>query len=192
MISLIYTKCLLLKRKKCLSRCAYSRPEPALVLRYLPPFVQSTHHAGVGCSISSALRSVDTSRRCRLFGIFCSSFSRHISPASAVRYLPLFVQPTYRNSVGYSVSSASCSADTSLRRRLFGIFRSSFSRHITQVSAVHSLGYSICNSRFLQPDIPASKPYTRDLYLPCHTNPPNVLLSVFHLERAYGNPKCCC
>ena len=140
MISLIYTKCLLLKRKKCLSRCAYSRPEPALVLRYLPPFVQSTHHAGVGCSISSALRSVDTSRRCRLFGIF----------------------------------------------------RSSFSRHITQVSAVHSLGYSICNSRFLQPDIPASKPYTRDLYLPCHTNPPNVLLSVFHLERAYGNPKCCC
>ena len=140
MISLIYTKCLLLKRKKCLSRCAYSRPEPALVLRYLPPFVQSTHHAGVGCSISSALRSVDTSRRCRLFGIFCSSFSRHI----------------------------------------------------TQVSAVHSLGYSICNSRFLQPDIPASKPYTRDLYLPCHTNPPNVLLSVFHLERAYGNPKCCC
>ena len=164
------------------------------------------HLAGdnVGFSAFLALRSADiaprcrlfgvlrSSRRCRLFGIFCSSFSRHITQVSAVRYLPLLVQPTYRNSVGYSVSSASCSADTSFRRRLFGIFRSSFSRHITQVSAVHSLGYSICNSRFLQPDIPASKPYTRDLYLPCHTNPPNVLLSVFHLERAYGNPKCCC
>ena len=148
--------------------------------------------ADVGCSVSSALRSVDTSRRCRLFDIFRPSFSRHITQVSAVRYLLLFFQPTYLAGVGYSVSSASCSADTSLRRRLFGIFRSSFSRHITQVSAVHSLGYSICNSRFLQPDIPASKPYTRDLYLPCHPNPPNVLLSVFHLERAYGNPKCCC
>ena len=148
--------------------------------------------ADVGCSVSSALRSVDTSRRCRLFDIFRPSFSRHITQVSAVRYLLLFFQPTYLAGVGYSVTSVPCSAVTSLRRRLFGIFRSSFTRHITQVSAVHSLGYSICNSRFLQPDIPASKPYTRDLYLPCHTNPPNVLLSVFHLERAYGNPKCCC
>ena len=128
----------------------------------------------------------------RLFGILSSSFSRHSTPVSTIRCSSIVVQPTNSAGVGYSVSSASCSADTSLRRRLFGIFRSSFSRHITQVSAVHSLGYSICNSRFLQPDIPASKPYTRDLYLPCHTNPPNVLLSVFHLERAYGNPKCCC
>ena len=148
--------------------------------------------ADVGCSVSSALRSVDTSRRCRLFDIFRPSFSRHITQVSAVRYLLLFFQPTYLAGVGCSVSSASRSAYIPQQRRLFGIFRSSFSRHITQVSAVHSLGYSICNSRFLQPDIPASKPYTRDLYLPCHTNPPNVLLSVFHLERAYGNPKCCC
>ena len=92
--------------------------------------------ADVGCSVSSALRSVDTSRRCRLFDIFRPSFSRHTSPTSAIRYLPLLVQPTYRNSVGYSVSSASCSADTSFRRRLFGIFRSSFSRHNALASTV--------------------------------------------------------
>ena len=142
-------------------------------------------------NVYHAARTAGWSRR-RLFGIFRPSFSRHITQVSAVRYLPPFVQSTHHAGVGCSVSSALLSADISRRRRLFGIFRSSFSRHITQVSAVHSLGYSICNSRFLQPDIPASKPYTRDLYLPCHTNPPNVLLSVFHLERAYGNPKCCC
>ena len=101
--------------------------------------------ADVGCSVSSALRSVDTSRRCRLFDIFRPSFSRHTSPTSAIRYLPLLVQPTYRNSVGYSVSSASCSADISHRRRLFGIFRPSFSRHIAQASAFRH------SSLFFQP-----------------------------------------
>ncbi len=164
----------------------------ASAVRYLPLFVQPTYHAGVGFSISSALRSADIPRRRRLFGILRSSFSRHTATASALRHSSLFFQPTHLAGVGCSAFFALRSADTSLRRRLFGIFRSSFSRHITQVSAVHSLGYSICNSRFLQPDIPASKSYRRDLYLPCHTNPPNVLLSVFHLERAYGNPKCCC
>lgn len=71
-------------------------------VRYLPPF-----------------RSVGTSRRCRLFGIFCSSFSRHISLLlSAIRYLPLLVQPTHHSGVGCSVSSR-CSADISRRCRLF-------------------------------------------------------------------------
>ena len=91
--------------------------------------------ADVGCSVSSALRSVDTSRRCRLFGIFRPSFSRHITQVSAVRYLLLFFQPTYLAGVGCSVSSASRSADIPQQRRLFGIFRFLFSRHISPASA---------------------------------------------------------
>ena len=95
--------------------------------------------ADVGCSVSSALRSVDTSRRCRLFDIFRPSFSRHITQVSAVRYLLLFFQPTYLAGVGCSVSSASRSAYIPQQRRLFGIFRFLFSRHITQASAVRYL-----------------------------------------------------
>ena len=88
-------------------------------VRYLPPFVQSTHHAGVGCSVSSALLSADISRRRRLFGIFRFSFSLHTATASAIRYLPLLVQPTHHSGIGCSVSSALRSADISRRCRLF-------------------------------------------------------------------------
>ena len=95
--------------------------------------------ARVGPSLSPALRSVNTSRRCRLFDIFRPSFSRHITQVSAVRYLLLFFQPTYHAGVGCSVSSASRSADIPQQRRLFGIFRFLLSRHITQASAVRYL-----------------------------------------------------
>ena len=52
-----------------------------------PPFV--------GCSVTLALRSADIMRWRRLFGIRHPSFSQHNTRASALRYLPLFVQPTY-------------------------------------------------------------------------------------------------
>lgn len=75
--------------------------------------------ANVGSSVSSAPRSADISRWCRLFGILRSSFSRHIAQASALLHSSLSVQPTHRSGVGCSVFSASRSADASIRRRLF-------------------------------------------------------------------------
>ena len=99
-------KCLLVKRKKCLSCCACSRPEPASAVRHSSLFVQSTHRAGFGYSVSFTLRSVDTTRRLRRFGILRFSFSRHIARASAVR-CPSFSQHIARasaiHSMGYNI-----------------------------------------------------------------------------------------
>ena len=64
-------------------------------LKYSPSLVQSTHFAGVCCSISYDFRSVNISRPRRLFGILHASFSQHSALASTLRYPPLFVQPTY-------------------------------------------------------------------------------------------------
>ena len=107
----------------------------ASALRCSTLFVQPTYLAGVGFSAFFVLRSADISRRCRLFGIFRFLFSRHISPASALRYLPPFVQPAYRSGVGFSAFFALLSADIPQQRRLFGIFRFLFSRHISPASA---------------------------------------------------------
>ncbi len=49
---------------------------PASTVRYPSLLVQSTHRAGVDCSVFSALRSADTSHFRRLFGNIRSSFSR--------------------------------------------------------------------------------------------------------------------
>ena len=125
-------------------RSSFSRHiSPASAFRHSSFFVQPTHLAGVGSSVFYALRSADISRRRRLFGILRSSFSRHISPVSAFRYLPLLVQPTYLTGVGSSVSSALRSAGISLRRRLFGILRSSFGRHIATASALRYLPFLV-------------------------------------------------
>ena len=112
-------------------------------LRCFSLLVQPTHLAGVGSSVFYALRSAGISRRRRLFGILRSSFSRHISLASALRCSTLFVQPTYLTGVGSSVSSALRSAGISLRRRLFGILRSSFSRHTATASALRYLPFLV-------------------------------------------------
>ena len=104
-------------------------------VRHLALLVQPTYLAGVDSSVSSASCSVDTSLRCRLFGILRSSFGRHIATASAFRYLPLLVQPTHRSGVGSSAFFALLSADIPQQRRLFGIFCFSFSRHISPASA---------------------------------------------------------
>lgn len=58
--------------------------------------------AGVSSSVFFSLRSIHIPRGRRLFGILQSSFSQHITPMSAIRYLPLFIQPTHRTGVGYS------------------------------------------------------------------------------------------
>ena len=131
-------------------RSSFSRHiSPASAFRHSSFFVQPTYLAGVGFSVSSASCSADISHRRRLFGIFRPSFSRHIAQASAFRHSSLFFQPTYRNSVGSSVSSVSCSADTSHRRRLFGILRSSFGRHIAQASALRCSPISDTGDRLI-------------------------------------------
>ena len=59
------------------------------------PFVQSTFFLLVDCSVFFTPLSVNTLRGRRLFSILHSAFSRHITRVSALRYLSLFVQPTY-------------------------------------------------------------------------------------------------
>ncbi|SFF03012.1 Hypothetical protein TPAS_2934 [Trichococcus pasteurii] len=105
-----------------ISRPTFSRHIAwALTVRYSSLLVQSTQRAGVGCSVFSALRSVDTSHGRRLFGI-----------------LPLLVQSTHRTGVDCSAFVAPRSVNIPRGHRLF-IQRDVISATLTSSSLIFSL-----------------------------------------------------